>query len=98
VHTDGSASLCSGVRLWRALPLNNTVQMISFFMDGPDVVRWELTQADPSGACRLAIHHARGVSVEFFRTAAMALLRVQELENLLAAARGMSLAQTGLAS
>jgi hypothetical protein len=98
VHTPGCAKLRTAVRLWRALPLNNTTRMISFFMDGPDVVRWELTQADSSGACRLAIHHARGVSVEFFKTAAMALLRVQELENLLAAARGMSLAQTGLAS
>jgi hypothetical protein len=72
--------------------------MISFFMDGPDLVRWELTQADVRGTCRLAIHHARGVSVEYFANAAMALLRVQELENVLAAARGMSLAQTGMAS
>jgi hypothetical protein len=72
--------------------------MISFFMDGPDLVRWELTQTDPSGACRLAIHHARGVSVEYFSNSMMALRRVQELENLLAAARGMSFAHTGMAS
>ncbi len=72
--------------------------VINFFMDGPDLVRWELTQADASGACRLAVHHAHGVSVEYFSTAAMALRRVQELESLLAAARGMSLAHTRIAS
>jgi hypothetical protein len=73
-------------------------RVINFFMDGPDLVRWELTQADSSGACRLAVHHARGVSVEYFSTAAMALKRIQELESLLAAARGMSLAHTRIAS
>jgi hypothetical protein len=72
--------------------------MINFFMDGPEMVHWELTQADPSGLCRLAVHHARGVSVEYFASAAMALLRVQELESLLTAARGMTLARTRLAS
>jgi hypothetical protein len=72
--------------------------VINFFMDGPDLVRWELTQADSSGTCRLAVHHAHGVSVEYFSTSAMALRRVQELESLLAAARGMSLAHTRLAS
>jgi hypothetical protein len=36
--------------------------------------------------------------VEYFSTAAMALRRVQELESLLAAARGMSLAHTRIAS
>jgi hypothetical protein len=44
------------------------------------------------------VHHAHGVSVEYFSTSAMALRRVQELESLLAAARGMSLAHTRLAS
>jgi hypothetical protein len=72
--------------------------MINFFMDGPDMVRWELTQSDPSGGCRLAVHHARGVSVEYFKSAAMALRRVQELESLLAAARGLSLTHTRIAS
>jgi hypothetical protein len=66
--------------------------MINFFMDGPDLVRWELTQTEPGGSCRLAVHHARGVMVEYFETAAMALLRIQELENLLGMVRGVGFA------
>jgi len=79
-------------------PFEAQVAVINFFMDGPDMVRWELTQADASGACRLAVHHAHGVSVEYFSTAAMALRRVQELESLLASARGVSAAHTRIAS
>lgn len=72
--------------------------MLNFFMAGPDQVRWEITQLD-SGACRLAVHHARGVIVEYIATAQMALLRVQELEDLLTAARTTStLAPLGLPS
>ncbi len=63
--------------------------MLSFFMAGPDQVRWEITQLD-SGGCRLAVHHTRGVIVEYIATAQMALLRVQELEDLLTAARSTS--------
>jgi len=70
--------------------------MLSFFMAGTDQVRWEITQVD-SGGCRLAVHHARGVIVEYIATAQMALLRVQELEDLLTAARSTSsLAPVGL--
>ena len=79
-------------------PFEDQRPVINFFMDGPDLVKWELTQADASGACRLAVHHAHGVSVEYFSTTAMALRRVQELESLLTAARGMSLAHTRIAS
>jgi hypothetical protein len=96
-HGPGADS-CSGATLARVPGLKICRRVINFFMDGPDLVRWELTQADSSGACRLSVHHAHGVSVEYFATAAMALRRVQELESLLASARGMSLAHTRLAS
>jgi hypothetical protein len=60
--------------------------MLNFFMAGPDLVRWELTHVE-SGGCRLEVHHARGVIVEYLATAQMALLRVQELEALLVEAQ-----------
>ena len=59
-----------------------------FFRAGPDLVRWELTEIECGGACRLAVHHAHGTIVEYFKSAAMALRRVQELEELLVHARG----------
>ena len=61
--------------------------MLSFFMAGPDMVRWELT-VDPNGSYRLTVRHAQGVIIEYFQTSAAALLRQQELEDLLIAARG----------
>lgn len=61
--------------------------MLSFFMAGPDMVRWELT-VDPNGSFRLTVRHAQGVIIEYFQTSAAALLRQQELEDLLIAARG----------
>ena len=92
------AESCIGATLSRVPGLKISRRVINFFMDGPDLVRWELTQTEPSGACRLAVYHAHGVSVEYFATAAMALRRAQELESLLAAARGMSLEHTRIAS
>ena len=61
--------------------------MLSFFMAGPDMVRWELT-VESSGQFRLTIRHRQGMIIEYFRTSAAALLREQELEDLLIAARG----------
>ena len=61
--------------------------MLSFFMAGPEMVQWELT-VDADGPFRLTVHHANGVIVEYFGTPAAALLREQELEDLLMAARG----------
>lgn len=61
--------------------------MLSFFMAGPDMVRWELT-IEPNGSYRLTVRHAQGVIIEYFQTSAGALLRQQELEDLLIAARG----------
>ena len=58
-------------------------------MAGPEMVRWELTAVESDGPYRLTLHHAKGVIVEYFGTAAAALLREQELEDLLTAARGV---------
>jgi hypothetical protein len=62
--------------------------VINFFMAGPEMVRWELTAVDSNGPYRLTVHHAQGVIVEYFETSAAALMREQELEDLLIAARG----------
>jgi hypothetical protein len=62
--------------------------VINFFMAGPEMVRWELTAVESQGPFRLTVHHAHGVIVEYFDTSAAALMREQELEDLLIAARG----------
>lgn len=62
--------------------------VLSFFMAGPEMVRWELTAVDYDGPYRLTVRHAHGVIVEYFNTSAAALMRQQELEDLLIAARG----------
>ena len=64
--------------------------VINFFMAGPEMVRWELTAVESNGPFRLTVHHANGVIVEYFDTSAAALMREQELEDLLIAARGTS--------
>jgi hypothetical protein len=61
--------------------------MTSFFMAGPDFVHWQLTAVEQAGPFRLTIHHAQGVIVEYFTDSTAALLREQELEGLLVAAR-----------
>ena len=62
--------------------------VINFFMAGPEMVRWELSAVENDGPFRLTVHHANGVIVEYFETPAAALMREQELEDLLMAARG----------
>ena len=62
--------------------------VINFFMAGPEMVRWELAAVESNGPFRLTVHHAHGVIVEYFETSASALMREQELEDLLIAARG----------
>jgi hypothetical protein len=58
------------------------------------MVRWDLTTVESNGPYgsggpyRLTVHHGRGVIVEYFKATAAALVREQELENLLIAARG----------
>lgn len=64
--------------------------VLSFFMAGPDLVRWNLVAVESNGPYQLTLHHASGVIVEYFRTSAAALLRQQELEDLLTAARGFA--------
>ena len=64
--------------------------VINFFMAGPEMVRWELTAVESNGPFRLTVHHAHGVIVEYFETSSAALMREQELEDLLIAARGTS--------
>jgi hypothetical protein len=61
--------------------------VLSFFMAGPELVRWELT-VETNRSFRLTVRHAQGVIIEYFQTSAAALLRQQELEDLLIAARG----------
>jgi len=69
--------------------------MLSFFTESPDRVRWELVQVSPTGPYRLAIHHAQGVILETFKTAAMAVRRIQEVEELLMVAKGVRLSALG---
>jgi hypothetical protein len=69
--------------------------MLHFLRAGPDLVRWELTTLEGSRSYRLAVHHAQGVIVEYFNTAAMAIVRVQELEELLVSAQGFDLVPWG---
>jgi hypothetical protein len=64
--------------------------MLHFFKAGPDLVRWELTEIERGGSCRLAVYHANGTIVETFASAAQALRRMQELEELLVRARAFA--------
>ena len=59
------------------------------FMAGAEMVRWDLTAVASNGPFRLTLHHSQGTIVEYFQKTAAALLREQELEGLLIAARGM---------
>jgi len=68
--------------------LATRIFVINFFMAGPEMVRWELSAVESDGPFRLTVHHANGVIVEYFETPAAALMREQELEDLLIAARG----------
>ena len=62
--------------------------MVHFFRAGAGLVRWDLTELERDGTCRLVMHHAGGPIVEHFRTAALAVERVEELEDLLVRANG----------
>ena len=62
--------------------------MLHFFRAAPDQVRWELTAIESGQSYRLAVHHSQGVIVEYFKTSAMAIMRVRELEDVLARAWG----------
>ena len=58
------------------------------FMAGAEMVRWDLTAVASNGPFRLTLHHSQGTIVEYFQKTAAALVREQELEGLLIAARG----------
>jgi CheY-like chemotaxis protein len=64
--------------------------VLSFFIAGPDLVRWDLTALGPQGQApfRLVVHHASGTITEHFDTVTSALVRQGELEELLTRARG----------
>ena len=64
--------------------------MLHFFKAGPDQVRWDLTAMESGQSYRLAVYHSQGVIVEYFTTAAMTIVRVQELEDLLVRARSLA--------
>jgi hypothetical protein len=71
--------------------------MLPFFRADPGQVRWELTAIESEQSCMLAVHHSQRVIVEYVKTAAMAVMRVHELEELLARALGLDdLAPVGL--
>jgi len=80
--------MCAVARIAGGTRFANRPTVINFFMAGPEMVRWELTAVESGGPFRLTVHHANGVIVEYFGTPAAALIREQELENLLMAARG----------
>lgn len=58
------------------------------FMAGAEMVRWELTAMASDGPFRLSVHHSQGTIVEYFKQSTAALMREQEIEGLLIAARG----------
>lgn len=72
----------------RGIRLARTVRMLYFFRAGPDMVRWELVQVDDG--YRLTVYHRMGTIREYFKTTTAALLREQELEDLLTTARGFA--------
>jgi hypothetical protein len=74
--------------------------MVHFFRAGADLVRWDITEVERDGTCRLIVHHGRGTITEHFRTAAQAVKRVEELEDLLVRASGFAdeISPIGLAS
>ena len=64
--------------------------MQNFFVAGSELVQWSLEVLEKDGRypLRLTVRHARGAIVEYFKSTEAALLREQELEKLLMAARG----------
>ena len=74
--------------------------MANFFLAGPELVRWDLEIVEATGfhRVRLSVHHMHGSIVEYFESTREALLREQELENLLIAARGFACAVPALAT
>jgi hypothetical protein len=57
--------------------------MMNLFMAGPDVVTWDLLALGHAGPYQLVVHHAHGAIVEYFADVTAALLRLDDLEDLL---------------
>ena len=83
----GAVQPCAVAAVTLGMRLAALVRVLNFFMAGPEMVRWDVTAGD-DGGCRLTVCHAQGTIVEYFRTVTAALLRQQQLEDLLMAARG----------
>ena len=64
--------------------------MANCFMAGSDLIRWELTALGEDGPYRLTIQHSAGSIVEYFAGVSEALVREEQLEALLIAARATS--------
>ena len=81
--------MCNGVQLSSGTGLVTavTLHMSNCFMAGSELVRWELTALGNDGPYRLSIHHGKGSIVEYFENVTDALLREEQLEALLIAAR-----------
>ena len=58
--------------------------MVIVFKVPPERVRFEFTPATEDTPCQLTIHHADGSFVESFRTTAMGVKRMRELEEVIA--------------
>ena|SRR5438067_10475392 len=86
------AFACHREKPWDGTIVGLARGMLTFFMAGPDLVRWELVAlgSHGNGPFRLIIHHAQGSIVEYFPDVAQALTREGELEELLVAARSLS--------
>jgi hypothetical protein len=70
-----------------ALECARRTLMANCFMAGTDLVRWELIALGQDGPFRLTIHHSAGSIVEYFGDVSEALVREEQLEELLIAAR-----------
>jgi hypothetical protein len=58
------------------------MRMVSFLVVGPQMIRSEVSAIDNGAAYRLSLSHTHGVIVEYFKTAAAAIERKQEIEAL----------------
>ena len=77
---------CRGVQLrhnpWRHSTCDALRRMVSFLVVGPQMIRSEVCAIDHGAAYRLSLSHPHGVIVEYFKTAAAAIVRQQEIEAL----------------
>jgi hypothetical protein len=75
------------VRSGIALECAQHIHMANCFMAGSELIHWELTALGQDGPYRLTIRHSAGTIVEYFAGVPEALVREEQLEALLIAAR-----------